>query len=109
MKVKQIKDFILGLEGVMLTQPFGKNKLVFSAHDQMFAILDKDKIPLRISLRCEAELSELLREKYDEVMSGDHLDGNAWNTIILSGQLEDDEIQVLIRHSYNLMPVKNRY
>jgi len=44
----------------------------------------------------------LLREKYETVLPGQKLNQKKWNTIILSGQLSDDEIFDLIRHSYNL-------
>ncbi|MBI3624059.1 MmcQ/YjbR family DNA-binding protein, partial [Candidatus Saccharibacteria bacterium] len=34
---------------------------------------------------------------------GYHLNKKHWNTIVLSGQLPWDEIQALIRHSYDLV------
>jgi predicted DNA-binding protein (MmcQ/YjbR family) len=102
-KFEEINKFILGFPKVETSSPFGEDKLAYNFGDQMFAIVDKDMIPLRISLRCDAKLSELLRQKYDEVMPGDHLDTQAWNTIILAGQLQGEEIKDLIRHSYLLV------
>ncbi len=95
----KINNFILDFPEVTTSQPFGKDKLVYSWHDQMVAILEP-KLPIRLSLRCEPELAKLLREKYDEVMPGDHLNQNEWNTIVLTGQLSEAEIEDLIRHSY---------
>ena len=45
-------------------------------------------------------------EKYETVLAGYHLNKKHWNTIICSGQLGDDEMQDLIRHSYLLVTGK---
>ena len=103
MKADQINDFILGFPEVTTSKPFGAGKLVYTFQEQMFAILDEDKHPVRLSLKCDPRLSKLLREKYEEVMAGDHLDSESWNTIVLTGQLSEDEVQDLIRHSYLLV------
>lgn len=102
MKADQINDFVLKFNEVTTSKPFGEGKLVYSFRGQMFAILDENKHPLRLSLKCDPKLSKILRDKYEEVMAGDHLDEKKWNTIVLSGQLDDDQIQDLIRHSYIL-------
>jgi predicted DNA-binding protein (MmcQ/YjbR family) len=60
-------------------------------------------MPVRISLKCDPQLAELLRGKYEEVMPGYHLNKKHWNTIVLSGQLSWEEVQGLIRHSYDLV------
>jgi predicted DNA-binding protein (MmcQ/YjbR family) len=70
-------------------------------------LIAEDKHPLRISLKCDPELSTILREKYTEVMEGYHLNKKHWNTIVLSGQLSWEEVQALIRHSYDLVVAKN--
>jgi predicted DNA-binding protein (MmcQ/YjbR family) len=62
-----------------------------------------NKTPLQISLKCDPLLAETLREKYDTVMPGYHLNKKHWNTILLTGQIEWEEIEGLIRHSYNLV------
>jgi predicted DNA-binding protein (MmcQ/YjbR family) len=103
MDLSELEQFILSLPGVSVSQPFDDHKLVYSLNDQMFAIIDKDKKPLKLSLRCDSQLSSILRQKYDEVMPGDHLDQRFWNTIILSGQLSQQDIKDLIRHGYNLI------
>jgi predicted DNA-binding protein (MmcQ/YjbR family) len=59
--------------------------------------------PVRISLKCDPTLSENLRAKYESVMPGYHLNKKHWNTIVLSGQLSDQEVKDLILHSYSLV------
>lgn len=74
---------------------------------KMFALIQEHKEPVRISLKCDPQLSKLLREKYDEVMEGYHLNKKHWITIVLTGQLSWQEIQGLIRHSYELVAHSN--
>ena len=70
---------------------------------KLFAIIADGSKPLRVSLKCDPQLAESLREKYESVLPGYHLNKKHWNTIICSGQLSDDEIKDLVRHSYQLV------
>jgi predicted DNA-binding protein (MmcQ/YjbR family) len=69
----------------------------------MFALVRENKMPVQLSLKCDPLLAETLRQKYDTVMPGYHLNKKHWNTILLTGQLEWEEVEGLIRHSYNLV------
>jgi predicted DNA-binding protein (MmcQ/YjbR family) len=69
----------------------------------MFALIEEGSDPVKISLKCDPQLSDVLREKYETVMPGYHLNKKHWNTIILSGQLSFSEVQDLIKHSYQLV------
>ncbi len=96
--IKYLKDF----KDVTLSYPFGENICVFSFKDQMFALLEKDKVPLRLSLKCDPLLAHVLRERYEEVLPGFNLNKKNWNTILLTGQLSEEKLKDLIRHSYEL-------
>lgn len=102
MNKETISKHILELPNTKLEYPFEAGLAVYKVEDEMFAILDESKDPLRISLKCDAQLAKLLREKYTEVMPGHKLNKKYWNTIILAGELDWDEIKGLIRHSYEL-------
>lgn len=97
-----IEKFILSLPNVTVSQPYGDHILTYNRGQTMFALIEANKTPLRLSLKCNQELSQLLRQKYEEVMPGHNLNQTDWNTIVLSGQLKLDEIKDLIRHSYQL-------
>jgi predicted DNA-binding protein (MmcQ/YjbR family) len=58
---------------------------------------------VQLSLKCDPTLSEVLRDKYETVLPGYHLNKKHWNTLILTGQLEWPEVQDLIKHSYQLV------
>ena len=52
------------------------------------------------------EWSEVLRNAYDAVRPGYHLNKRHWNTIVLDGSVPDDEVAELIAHSYALVSPK---
>jgi predicted DNA-binding protein (MmcQ/YjbR family) len=100
---KQVENYLLSMPGAKLDYPFGEGVAVYKAGDKMFALVTEKKLPVQISLKCDPLLAETLREKYDTVMPGYHLNKKHWNTILLTGQMEWEEVQGLIRHSYNLV------
>jgi predicted DNA-binding protein (MmcQ/YjbR family) len=100
----ELNDYLLSMPNASLDFPFDENTAVYRAtNGKMFALVAEDSQPLRLSLKCDPNLAELLREKYESVSAGYHLNKKHWITIILSGQLGDDEICDLIRHSFELV------
>lgn len=100
---KEVEAYVLSMPNARLDYPFGEDVAVYKAGDKMFALIPESSSPVRISLKCDPQLAVLLREKYEEVMPGYHLNKKHWNTIVLSGQLTEDEVKGLILHSYNLV------
>lgn len=104
---KEVEEYLLSMPNARLTYPFGKDVAVYKigedAGAKMFALVAEGKLPVQISLKCDPQLSEILREKYETVMPGYHLNKKHWNTIVLTGQMEWQEVQSLIRHSYDLV------
>lgn len=100
---KQVEEYILSMPNAWLDYPFGEGVAVYKVGDKMFALISEGKDPLQLSLKCDPNLAIVLREKYDEVMPGYHLNKKHWNTLVLSGQLPWEEVQGLILHSYNLV------
>lgn len=94
---------MLSMPGARLDYPFGEGVAVYKAGDKMFALIAEGKEPVNLSLKADPQLSQVLREKYESVMPGYHLNKKHWNTIVLTGQLSWPEVQDLIRHSYNLV------
>lgn len=102
----ELETIVTALPDVVLDYPFGEGVGVYKICDstgKMFALIDEKATPLRISLKCDPQLAEILREKYETVLPGYHLNKKHWNTIICSGQVPDDEFRDLIRHSYELV------
>lgn len=106
---KELEDFLLSFPNTWLDFPFGEGTSVYKVGDKaandgkLFAIIADGSKPLRVSLKCDPLLAETLREKYETVVPGYHLNKKHWNTIICTGQLPDDEIKDLARLSYRLV------
>ena len=107
MNHKTVEEYILSMPNALLDYPFGKEVAVYKVNDKMFALIAEGSDPVRLSLKCDPQLAKLLREKYESVLPGYHLNKKHWNTLILSGQLDDEEVKDLIRHSYLLVTESN--
>ena len=100
---KEVETYLLSMPNAKLDYPFGEGVAVYKVNDKMFALVAEKSEPVRLSLKCDPQLAQTLRENYESVMPGYHLNKKHWNTIVLSGQLAWEEIQDLIRHSYQLV------
>jgi predicted DNA-binding protein (MmcQ/YjbR family) len=100
---KELHDFLLTFPDTVLEFPFGEGVAVYKVHDKMFALVSEKSNPIQLSLKCDPLLAQTLREKYETIMAGYHLNKKHWNTIIMSGQLPWADVQPLIRHSYDLV------
>jgi predicted DNA-binding protein (MmcQ/YjbR family) len=103
MNHKEVEEYLLGMPEAKLDYPFGEGVAVYKVKDKMFALVQEGNEPVRLSLKCDPQLAETLRERYESVMPGYHLNKKHWNTILLTGQLSWPEVQDLINHSYNLV------
>lgn len=108
---KELEEYLLSFPGAWLDYPFGEGTAVYKVghkdvpgeDEKMFALIVEGSSPIRVSLKCDPLLAKHLREKYEEVQPGYHLNKKHWNTIICSGQLSDDEVRDLARLSYRLV------
>jgi predicted DNA-binding protein (MmcQ/YjbR family) len=100
---KTVEEYILSMPNARLDYPFGKDVAVYKVGDKMFALITEGKDPVQLSLKCDPILAVHLREKYESVMAGYHLNKKHWNTLVLTGQLSWEDVQDLIRLSYRLV------
>ncbi|MGV9002102.1 MAG: MmcQ/YjbR family DNA-binding protein [Candidatus Saccharimonadaceae bacterium] len=106
---KELEEYILSFPNTWLDFPFGESTSVYkighkdTGEGKMFALIDNGSKPVRVSLKCDPILAETLREEYETVLPGYHLNKKHWNTIICSGQVSNDELQDFVRLSYNLV------
>jgi predicted DNA-binding protein (MmcQ/YjbR family) len=98
-----VEKYLLSMPDAKLDFPFGEGVAVYKVGDKMFALVEEKSHPVRLSLKCDPLLAMTLREKYESVMPGYHLNKKHWNTMVLTGQLSWSEVQDLIRLSYNLV------
>ena len=106
---KELEEYLLEFPNTWLDYPFGEGTSVYkighkeTGGGKMFAIIADGSKPLNVSLKCDPLLAETLREKYESVQPGYHLNKKHWNTIVCTGQLSDDEVKDLARLSYDLV------
>lgn len=106
---KEFEEYLLSFPNTWLDFPFGEGTSAYKVGDKeandgkLFALIADGSKPLRISLKCDPQLAINLREKYESVLPGYHLNKKHWNTILYTGQLPDDEIKDLARLSYRLV------
>jgi predicted DNA-binding protein (MmcQ/YjbR family) len=76
---KDIEDYLLSFSNTWLDYPFGEGTSVYkfghkeTGEGKIYAIIADDSKPLRLSLKCDPILAETLREKYETVVPGFHL------------------------------------
>lgn len=105
---ERLDAYLLNFPDTWLDFPFGEDVYVYKVGDKeadqgkLFALIAKGSSPVRLSLKCDPQLAQNLREMYESVLPGYHLNKKHWNTIVCSGQLDDDQIFDLARHSYLL-------
>ncbi len=100
---KEVETYLLSMPNAVLDYPFGDKVAVYKVGGHMFGLVQEGSNPVQLSLKCDPQLARLLREKYESVMAGYHLNKKHWNTVLLTGQLDWEEVQGLIRHSYELV------
>lgn len=102
----KLRDYCGSKAGAEETFPFGEEVLVFKVMGKMFALLPLDlpeHEPQTISLKCEPALAEILRQTYDAVNPGYHLNKRHWNTVTIDGSIPDDEVFEMVDNSYELV------
>ena len=82
---------------------FGGDTLVFKVGGKMFALASLDEVPPRVNLKCDPERALDLRDRYEEVQPGYHMNKKHWNTVELGGGIPEAELRSMIDHSYDLV------
>jgi len=97
-----IREYVLKKKHVTEGQPFGDDVIVYKVLDKMFMLMNF-KIPTELSLKCEPERAIELRERYDAVLPGYHMNKTHWNTVIVDNTIPAKEFLKMIDDSYNLI------
>jgi predicted DNA-binding protein (MmcQ/YjbR family) len=102
MNIDIVRKHSLLKKGTSEDFPFDEDTLVFRVGKKMFALISVSE-PFSVNLKCDPELAVELREKYDAVTPGFHMNKSHWNTVNFDGSLPDKEILEMIDNSYNLV------
>ena len=105
MNIQEFREYWLSLPKVEEKLPFDEVTLVFSVYKKMFCLTNIDLFNY-INVKCDPDKAVLLREKYEEVIPGYHMNKKHWNSIKMNRQISDKQIREWIKDSYNLVVSK---
>jgi predicted DNA-binding protein (MmcQ/YjbR family) len=95
--------YCLSLPHVEETTPFGPEAIVYKVGGKMFALAMGDEVPTRVNLKCDPERALELRDRFEDITPGYHMNKRHWNTLNLGGRLSNALVRELIDHSYALV------
>lgn len=112
MDIETLQQYCLSKKAVTEDFPFGDTTIVFRVKGKIFLLAGLDRNPLQFNVKCDPEKAIELREQYDAIQPGYHMNKKHWNTVIADGRLSVALLKELIDHSYDLvvqsLPKKDR-
>jgi predicted DNA-binding protein (MmcQ/YjbR family) len=82
--------------------PFDDRTLVFKVAGKMFALADVHVFE-SVNLKCDPERAIELREQFQGIQPGFHMNKKHWNTVLINRDVSDAMVYELIDHSYSLV------
>lgn len=103
MELQDAIELCLSLPKAEETTPFGPDALVYKVAGRMFALAGIENDEGRLNLKGDPERSLELREEWEAIIPGYHMNKQHWNTLIFDGSLPTALVRELIEHSYALV------
>lgn len=102
MNIESLREYCLSRKGVTEGFPFDENTLVFKVGGKMFLLTDLED-SFTINVKCDPEKAVELREQYEAVQPGYHMNKKHWNTVAIDGSVPDEILLSWIDASYDLV------
>lgn len=99
----RVRGVLLAKVGAVEERPFGPDALVYKVMGKMFALVADGLNPLHLTLKCDPDEAQFLRDIYPAVRPGYHMNKQHWNTITLDGSVPEPELRQMIAQSYALV------
>jgi predicted DNA-binding protein (MmcQ/YjbR family) len=103
MQVDTFREYCLKKPGATEGTPFGEEHLVFKVGGKMFALVGLEEVPATANLKCDPDLALELRDRYEQVRAGYHMNKKHWNTVEITAGIPEAELRKMIDHSYELV------
>ena len=103
MDLAQFRKYCLSKPFATEGTPVGPDVLVFKVRGKMFALASLEEVPTTVNLKCEPDLALDLRDRYEQVQPGYHMNKKRWNTVEIDSEIPDAEVRKMIDHSYELV------
>lgn len=112
MNKTELDNLFLSFKGAELTYPFGEEAKVFKVYNKMFGLVTETEGVLRVNLKGDPDDNIALRNMFDSIKPGYHMNKTHWNSLYLDESLNDDLIARLVAESYEIvvskLPKKDR-
>jgi predicted DNA-binding protein (MmcQ/YjbR family) len=102
MDIETYRDYCLSKPFVTEAFPFDSETLVFKVSGKIFALCDINNFK-SVNLKCDPEKAIELREQFDAVIPGFHMNKKHWNTIMFDGSISWKQLKEWIDDSYGLV------
>ncbi|MDX1912909.1 MAG: MmcQ/YjbR family DNA-binding protein [Saprospiraceae bacterium] len=103
MNIEEFREYCLSKVASSEDFPFGPETLVLRVGTKIFAITGLDSARFTVNLKCDPDRAVELRERFEEVQPGWHMNKTHWNTVDFEGSLDSRQLRELIDHSYELV------
>ena len=108
MNIEEIRNHATSKPEVEECFPFDEETLVFKAKGKMFLLLSLNDEPLQFNVKCDPERAIELREQFDCIVPGYHMNKKHWNSVIVDNTLTARQLKEQIDHSYDLVCPKSK-
>ncbi|MBV1959125.1 MAG: MmcQ/YjbR family DNA-binding protein [Pseudomonadales bacterium] len=102
----QLHNFMVSKPEAYLDYPFGPDAAVYKIKNKMFALLTEHAGGLRLNLKCEPNEAMILRDLFESVTPGYHMNKAHWNSVQIPGDVPAAELERMIDLSYGLVVKK---
>ncbi len=103
MHIEALREYCLSKNGVEETMPFGPETLVYKVMGKVFLLAGIENNPVQFNVKCDPEKAVALREQFDCILPGYHMNKKHWNTVIVDGTLTLSQLKECIDDSYELI------
>ena len=108
MNIEDIRTYCLSKTDVEEALPFGNDTLVFKVGGKIFLLVGMDSQPVQFNVKCDPERAVELREQYECIIPGYHMNKKHWNTVLMDGSIPDKLVMEWIKDSYGLVYRKKK-
>ncbi len=101
MHLEDIRTYCLRKKGVTEEFPFDEETLVFKVMGKMFLLTNINDPEISVNVKCDPERAIELREQFESVQPGYHMNKKYWNTVNFAGEFSEKDFYKMIDHSYD--------
>ncbi|MBS1747683.1 MAG: MmcQ/YjbR family DNA-binding protein [Bacteroidetes bacterium] len=103
MNIETLRAYCLSKKAVTEDFPFGETTLVFRVKGKIFLLAALDANPLQFNAKCNPDKAVELREQFNAIQPGYHMNKKHWNTVINDGSISTNLLKEMVDDSYNLI------